>query len=557
MTCPDISLLASYVDGIVDPCDRSTEHIESQRLAVENENTIPSAYAEDVLSHIAACTKCQQVLDWMGGDASWWDQSKSSLGKTLHDKRQLQATTKIVESVCALSNQPASYQSDPLCEHEIEQLSSLLDAASHPELLGRIGRYEVEQLVGRGGMGLVFRGYDTELHRVVAIKTLAIHLIPVTAARERFVREGRACASLIHPHIVPVHDVITEGPVPALVMQFVAGPTLDQWLARRGPLHWSQALQLMLQLTEALVSAHERGFVHRDVKPGNVLLEVDGARALLTDFGLVRTLDDATLTRSGMLAGTPDYMSPEQARGESVDARSDLFSLGSLFATMLTGAAPFRAPEPMAVMNRICHDTPSLVEGEKGEIPEVLQAIVARLLEKSPERRFQSARELSTAFRTAQLHLQDNPPSANRVQRQRCSAARRKKIVSGTVATALALVIVFSVLNGSWLRRPLRDAGGDAAGQHDQAVAREYFAPDTGNAISESNDGSTNGSTGDSSISLDTQTQQLQREVDQLLFESSQEQRLRTWNPESAYLEFENNLQQLHQKVDRLESEFR
>src|SRR5690606_8598234 len=123
---------------------------------------------------------------------------------------------------------------------------------SHPELLGRIGRYELEQLVGRGGMGLVFRAYDTELHRIVAVKTLAVHLVPIGSARERFVREGRAGASLVHPHIVPVYDVITEGPVPALVMQYIAGTTLQYWLERRGPLPWDRAVQLSIQLLDGL-----------------------------------------------------------------------------------------------------------------------------------------------------------------------------------------------------------------------------------------------------------------------------------------------------------------
>ena len=351
-----------------------------------------------ITAHIESCSSCQNILEWIAGDETFWEQAKQSLSVTAFDHNQYKATTRIVESICAMSQPSGPTELDPLCKHEIQQMTSMLEPASHPELLGRIGRYELEQLVGRGGMGLVFRAYDTELYRVVAVKTLAIHLIPMQAARERFVREGRACASLIHPHIVPVHDVITDGPVPALVMQYVAGPSLEQHIRDQGPLPLEQSLQLMEQLCEALIVAHEKGFVHRDIKPGNVLLEVDGSRALLTDFGLVRTLDDATITRSGMLAGTPEYMSPEQARGEAVDKASDMFSLGSLFYCMLAGHAPFQAVEPMAVMNQICHAEHTPIRELQAYLPEPVGRLLDRLLDKNPKTRLGSANELRGAL---------------------------------------------------------------------------------------------------------------------------------------------------------------
>lgn len=365
--------------------------------------------------HLANCPSCRATLDWLAGDASWWKEACESLAAPWVELSDTQVSergqiTRIIESVCALTvaGGDAAVPQDPLQHHELEQLSGLLEPACHPELLGRIGRYELEQLVGRGGMGLVFRGYDTELHRVVAVKTLAIHLIPIASARKRFVREARACASLIHPHIVPVHDVITDGPAPAIVMQYVAGPTLEEWLAEHGALGWRDTLQIGIQLADALRAAHENDLVHRDIKPGNVLLEAQASRALLTDFGLVRALDDATLTHSAVLAGTPDFMSPEQARGEAVDHRSDLFSLGSVMYTMLCGVRPFQAPDAMAVMNRICHTEIPSPAGRDARIPKAVSDLVMELLEKQPNRRPQSAVALRDRLRT-ELRRGDRP----------------------------------------------------------------------------------------------------------------------------------------------------
>lgn len=454
-TCPSIEELASLLDSSQDSIEGIHEGSEAE-----------------LLRHISDCSTCLETLEWMGGEEIWWEQARQSLSSTICDTERFSKTTGIVESICALSNSKVLTSDDPLCAHEIEQLTSLLDPASHPELLGRIGRYEVEQLVGRGGMGLVFRGYDTELHRVVAIKTLAIHLVPVSSARERFVREGRACASLIHPHIVPVHDVITDGPVPALVMQFVAGPTLDGWLQKHGPMSFRQAVGLMMQLSEALVSAHEKGFVHRDIKPGNVLLEAEGSRAMLADFGLVRTLDDATLTRSGMLAGTPDFMSPEQARGESVDSRSDLFSLGSLFYTMLAGKPPFQAPEPMAVMNQICHESHLPISDLIPAVPKSIASLIDQLLHKDPSKRMSSARDLFEALRRERIRLQEGPEER---------ASSHKSIWKQIYLTLPVLVVLCGI--AIWAVQPWRTKTPDLSNELRpdestlaEALAQEYFA---------------------------------------------------------------------------------
>ena len=169
------------------------------------------------------------------------------------------------------------------------------------------------------------------------MKVLAPFLAGSGAARKRFAREARAAAAVVHEHVVAIHDVKSEGESPFLVMQYVAGESLQQRIDREGPLDLCEILRIGMQTASGLAAAHSQGLVHRDVKPSNVLLEEDVDRALLSDFGLARAADDASLTQTGFHPGTPQYMSPEQARGDLVDCRSDLFSLGSVMYVMCTG----------------------------------------------------------------------------------------------------------------------------------------------------------------------------------------------------------------------------
>ncbi len=182
-------------------------------------------------------------------------------------------------------------------------------------------------------------------------------------------------------------------------MQYIAGPTLEEWIQAHGPLAWSHAIRIALQLADGLCAAHAEGLVHRDIKPGNVLLEADGTRALLTDFGLVRAMDDATLTQSGLLAGTPHFMSPEQARGEDVDGRSDLFSLGSLIYYAISGQTPFRGRESMSVLNSLCHAPHKPLCHVRSEVPLEVSRLVDRLLQKQPTQRHASSHEVRDALR--------------------------------------------------------------------------------------------------------------------------------------------------------------
>jgi serine/threonine protein kinase len=257
-----------------------------------------------------------------------------------------------------------------------------------------LGHYEVLEVVGQGGMGVVLRAFDEKLHRVVAIKVLAPLLAVNSGARQRFVREARAMAAVTHDHVIAIHGVEADGPVPYLVMQCIDGKTLEEKLAGR-PLQLEKILRIGMQIAEGLAAAHHQGLIHRDIKPANILLENCIERVKITDFGLARTVDDATLTQTGFIAGTPSFMSPEQANGERVDHGTDLFSLGSLLYTACAGQPPFRADSAIATLKRVCEETPPPLRTFNATIPDWLDALIAKLMAKKPADR-PTAAEVAT-----------------------------------------------------------------------------------------------------------------------------------------------------------------
>src|SRR5947209_8324345 len=190
-----------------------------------------------------------------------------------------------------------------------------LAPSDKPGALGRLGHYEILEVIGRGGMGIVLRAFDEKLHRVVAIKVMAAQLATNANARKRFTREARAAAAVTHDHLVTIHAVEEGNGLPYLVMQFVSGMSLQQRLDRSGPLELREIVRIGMQTAAGLAAAHAHGLIHRDIKPANILLENGVERVKITDFGLARAVADASLTQSGVVAGTPQYMSPEQARG--------------------------------------------------------------------------------------------------------------------------------------------------------------------------------------------------------------------------------------------------
>jgi serine/threonine protein kinase len=293
---------------------------------------------------------------------------------------------------------------------------SFLQPSDDPASLGRLGTYQVLEVLGQGGMGLVLKAYDPALNRLVAIKVLAAEHAARGAARKRFAREAQAAAAVVHDHVVPVHAVDADAAPPYLVMAFIAGQSLQQRIDRTGPLDTKEILRIGMQTAAGLAAAHAQGLVHRDIKPANIMLENGIERVRITDFGLARAIDDASVTQNGTVAGTPQYMAPEQARGEVVDQRADLFSLGSVLYTMATGRAPFRGDCGLSVIRQVCDVEPAPVRSVNSDVPSWLEAIIGKLHAKDPTRRFQSAGEVAELLEACLAHVQD--PRSHPLPRQ-------------------------------------------------------------------------------------------------------------------------------------------
>jgi endonuclease YncB( thermonuclease family) len=272
---------------------------------------------------------------------------------------------------------------------------SFLAPSDKPGSLGRLGHYEVLEVVGRGGMGIVLKAFDEKLHRVVAIKLMAAELASSGTARQRFIREARAAAAVSHEHLVTIHAVEEDHRPPYLVMQFIDGVSLQQKISEQGALSVKEILRIGLQTASGLAAAHAQGVVHRDIKPANILLENGVERVKITDFGLARVADEAFVTQTSVIAGTPQYMAPEQAEGKTVDHRSDLFSLGSVLYAMCTGLAPFRGSTTVSILKRVCEEMPQPIREVNRDVPQGLVAIIEKLHAKDPAKRFQSAQEVA------------------------------------------------------------------------------------------------------------------------------------------------------------------
>jgi eukaryotic-like serine/threonine-protein kinase len=279
-----------------------------------------------------------------------------------------------------------------------------LSPSTRPDSLGRLGHYEMLQVLGRGGFGIVFRAFDDILQRVVAVKVMAPPMVATSPARRRFLREARASAAVRHDNVVHVYEV-GEQPLPYLVMEFVPGETLQQKLDRCGPLEVPEVLRIGRQTAEGLAAAHACDLIHRDIKPGNILLEGGSHKAKITDFGLARVADDASSSQSGIIAGTPMFMAPEQALGHKIDQRADLFSLGSVLYQMASGRPPFRAPSALAVLKRVAEEPPRPIPEIIPETPAWLCGIITKLHAKNPADRFQSAREVADLLADCEAKL--------------------------------------------------------------------------------------------------------------------------------------------------------
>ncbi len=456
---------------------------DPNRIKLLLEDRLPGDGQTEMERHLETCDECRRQLETAAADARWWRDARQFLDPDSH----IVETSEIEGGQAFLpvqrpddgSNRQSPADGDSILD---ELPPGVLSPSDNPAMLGCLGSYEIAEVIGRGGMGIVLKGFDRDLNRYVAIKVLAPHLATSAAARQRFAREAKAAAAVVHDHIVAIHDVDNAGRLPYLVMPFVAGQSLQERLDRTGSLELKELLRIAMQVAEGLAAAHAQGLVHRDVKPANILLENGVERVKITDFGLARTVDDASLTHSGFVAGTPQYMAPEQARGESVDCRCDLFSLGSVLYAMCTGHAPFRAETTLAVLRRICEDAPRPVREVNPDVPEWLAEIVEKLHAKDPDERFQSADEVAVLLEQHLAHLQQPTlapkPSPLGYRSPAARKARRRALLRLAAVGLLVLVAGFGTAAIRW--------GGLFGGSDtaDQSALQEPSSPDASVAAS-------------------------------------------------------------------------
>jgi serine/threonine protein kinase len=277
----------------------------------------------------------------------------------------------------------------------------------------QLGRYVVESELGRGAMGVVYKATDTVLERPVAVKTVNITLEREYADKyeARFYQEAKAAGGLNHPNIVTIHDVGKAGELVYMAMEYIEGVELRTLIGEGQPLALPQALSIAAQVAEGLAYAHKRGVVHRDIKPANIMVVPNGP-VKITDFGIARMRGSRELTQTGMLLGSPKYMSPEQAIGKRADQRSDIFSMGVILYEMIAGVAPFNGENVTALMYQIVNFVPPAPGAINPSVPPILDHIVAKMLAKPLEDRYQDAAELARDLRACERELSLGIPAS-------------------------------------------------------------------------------------------------------------------------------------------------
>jgi Protein kinase domain len=440
--CPNLNALQSLLDetgaeeckdflGHLESCTRCQTLLETDEAGAEE--------CKDFLGHLESCTRCQNALETLAGDTAAWGFTATGLGQPERYEAAL------LDLMDRLKDQDFVGADD--------DNFSFLQPADKAGLLGLLGDYEIQEQIGRGGMGVVFKATDPSLHRTVAIKVLTPGLAASVTARRRFVREGRAAAKVVHDNIVTVHGVQETDGVPYLIMQHVEGESLQERLDREGPLELLEIVRIAQQAAAGLAAAHAQGLIHRDIKPANLLLEAPRVvapatveveeRVKITDFGLARMADDIQVTQHGMVIGTPEYMSPEQARGEAVDHRSDLFSLGSVIYAMCADRPPFRGSSTVAVLRQVSDEEPVPMRSVNPDAPAWLAELVERLMRKNPDERYQQASEIA-ALLAGFLAQEREPhllaPAAPPGRRQRRGRARSLAWLACALILAVAPV---------------------------------------------------------------------------------------------------------------------
>lgn len=388
---------------------QQTDCLDESDLYQLVDDQLPDELLPTVLTHLDHCSACRARLEAAAGQKEQWQ----AVAQHLQPKSSEPADGQLKETLQSLKDPtrqvPCATRTGAPHDAPLEKDSRLS------------GRYQIIRQLGHGGMGIVYLGFDEMLRRQVAIKLIQGPLTHKQEAQERIKREAIAAAAIRSPHVVTIHhiDHIESGPY--LVMEYIAGVSLEERLHSETRLSPEEIIRVGSEIAAGLQAAHARGLIHRDVKPGNVLLEDGTGKVKLTDFGLVRGLDDSWLTQDDMISGTPEYIAPEQAAGREVDRRADLYSLGCVMYVLCTGKPPFHDDTPLAILRRVQDEQPASIQVTRPDIPTALCDVIERLLKKDPDARYQNAAEVQAALQalptTDHAHAAESPRHTKRTRR--------------------------------------------------------------------------------------------------------------------------------------------
>ena len=376
----------------------------------------------ELSAHLETCGGCQEKAKTLSPFDTFTEPLRSDPG--LAKKIAAGIPRPLIEKVKSIArakdNTVGVSQQGPPTHASAEEVNlDFLAPPQQPDEIGRLGSYRILKVLGKGGMGMVFLGHDPHLDRSVALKVMLPKFAANEGAKQRFLREARTAAKLHHDHIVSIYQVGEDRGVPYLAMEFLEGAPLDQFLQNDRKLSLAQILRITREIAKGLSAAHEKGLIHRDIKPGNIWLDkANAGRAKILDFGLARSdKDDIHLTQSGAIVGTPAYMAPEQARGDkAVDARADLFSLGCVLYRLCVGDIPFKGDTTMNVLMALAMTDPTPPKKINAQIPETLSDLTMQLLDKDPNNRPASAKEVIAKIQQIERDLKGAKSEVSKTQ---------------------------------------------------------------------------------------------------------------------------------------------
>jgi serine/threonine protein kinase/formylglycine-generating enzyme required for sulfatase activity len=361
---------------------------------------LPASQRERWGEHLLACDRCVATAEKITATDNLTEAIRArrvsngeddAVLQVIERGKQLHSEIETVESDVTQLLHPSGGSGSEVREFRTEDVD-FLHPPENPDEIGRLGGYRVLEVLGVGGMGVVFRAEDLRLKRHVALKVMKPAVAASRSSRNRFLREAQAAAAIDHDHIVHIYEVDEDRHIPFIAMQYLRGESLQTRLDREGRLEATKTLRIGREIATGLAAAHQQGLIHRDIKPDNIWLEAAGQRVKILDFGLVRQAEtDAGLTQSGMVLGTPRYMAPEQAQAKQVDPRCDLFSLGAVLYHVVTGKAPFAGSDLSTTMHAVVHHEPESVDKLCPTLPPDFSALITSLLAKDPAKRPRSA----------------------------------------------------------------------------------------------------------------------------------------------------------------------